>query len=266
MADAVKARIAALYRYPVKGLTPERLPAVELSVGRPVPFDRAYAIENGPSGFDPADPVHLPKIKFLMLMKQERLAALRTAFDDRAATLTIYENGVPAVAACLETAEGRAAVERFFAERFAEELRGPPKVLKSHGFSFSDVPEKCISIINLASVRDLEQRLGVPVDPLRFRANVYVEGLPAWSEFDLVGARLGAGTASLSVFARIRRCAATNVDPVSGVRDLEIPGALQRCYGHMDCGIYATVRRAGRIAEGDGLAAEADIAPAGPAF
>ena len=47
-------RIAALYRYPVKGLSPEPLERVSLQAGGTFPGDRAFAIENGPSGFDPA--------------------------------------------------------------------------------------------------------------------------------------------------------------------------------------------------------------------
>ena len=47
-------QIAGLYRYPVKGLSPEPLPRVALEAGQTFPADRRYAIENGPSGFDPA--------------------------------------------------------------------------------------------------------------------------------------------------------------------------------------------------------------------
>jgi len=53
------------------------------------------------------------------------------------------------------------------------------------------------------------------------------------------------------VVKRIVRCAATNVDPQTGVRDLAIPETLQRSYGHGDCGIYAEVIAAGEIASGD---------------
>jgi uncharacterized protein YcbX len=49
-------QIASIYRYPVKGLSPEALPNVALGVGQTLPADRRYAIENGPSGFDPAAP------------------------------------------------------------------------------------------------------------------------------------------------------------------------------------------------------------------
>ena len=72
-------RIASLYRYPVKGLSPERLNRAALKAGDYFPGDRLFAVENGPSGFDPAVPVHQPKIKCLMLMKQESLARLKPA-------------------------------------------------------------------------------------------------------------------------------------------------------------------------------------------
>ena len=68
--------LARLYRYPVKGLSPERLDRVEVTSGETLPFDRAYAIENGPGRFDAAAPRHLPKVNFLMLMRDERLATL----------------------------------------------------------------------------------------------------------------------------------------------------------------------------------------------
>ena len=54
------ARIHAIHRYPVKGLTPEPLREIMLSVAQTLPCDRMYAIENGPSGFDSAEPRYLP--------------------------------------------------------------------------------------------------------------------------------------------------------------------------------------------------------------
>src|SRR5688572_7422103 len=97
------ARVAALYRYPVKGLTPEPLQAVALTPGATFPFDRAYAIENGPGKFNPEAPRHLPKITFLMLMRDERLATLRSSFDDATQTLTIARGGKPVVTGRLDT-------------------------------------------------------------------------------------------------------------------------------------------------------------------
>jgi uncharacterized protein YcbX len=138
------AQIASLYRYPVKGLSPEPLPHVALRVGQTLPADRRYAIENGPSGFDPADPKWMAKAYFLMLMRDEWLAALHTHFDDASNVLTIRQNGSIAAQGNLETAEGRAAVERFFASNYAGEIKGPPKILSSMGLSFSDVARKVV--------------------------------------------------------------------------------------------------------------------------
>jgi uncharacterized protein YcbX len=289
------ANIQSIYRYPVKGLTPEPLALTLLTPGQTIPGDRLYAIENGPSGFDPASPSYLSKTHFLMLMKNERLANLRARFDQETHTLTITlpspftgEDGVqrtpgegPAtgrqITADLRTAAGRAEIENFFTDYCAGELRGPPKILHADGHSFSDVARKVVSIINLASVAAIERMVGVPVNPLRFRGNVYVEGLTAWRELDLVGKEIaifppplagegtghpatlasrgprggGKSSARLKVVKRIVRCAATNVDPDTGGRDLNIPQTLMRNLDHADCGIYAEVVEGGEIAAGD---------------
>jgi len=252
------AAIAGLYRYPVKGLTPDPLPRVGLRTGETLPGDRRYAIENGPSGFDPAAPSWMPKAVFLMLMRNERLAGLRSHFEDDTHRLTIRRRDGGIVAeGDLATAAGRSAIEAFFTAHFAAELKGPPRVLESHGHSFSDVAKKVVSIINLASLRAIETMVGGPVHPLRFRANLYLEGWPAWHEANLLGETLAIGNARLKVVKRITRCAATNVDPDTAARDLEIPAILMRRLGHNECGIYAEVIAPGEIAVGDKIAIEA---------
>src|SRR6202008_1112176 len=110
------------------------------------------------------------KPHFLMLMRDEWLAGLRSHFDDATNVLAIRHNGTIAAQGDLETAEGRAAIENFFAPVFAGQIKGPPKVLSSPGHSFSAVARKVVSIINLASVRAIENMVGAPVHPLRFRA------------------------------------------------------------------------------------------------
>jgi uncharacterized protein YcbX len=243
--------IDAIYRYPVKGLSPQALERVVLSAGQTVPADRLYAIENGSSGFDPAAPRYLPKQRFLMLMKNERLAALRTDYDEPTHTLTIECDGRKAARGDLRSKEGRLAIEAFFRRYMPTELRGPPKVLAAEGHSFSDVAKKVVSIINLASVAEVEAALGRPVDPLRFRGNIHVRGWPAWHEFALLGSELTIGSARLKVVKRIVRCPATEVDPDTGIRDLPIPRTLLDNFDHTDCGIYAEVRTGGAIAKGD---------------
>ena len=253
MSPIQPAQIASLYRYPVKGLSPEPLPRVALRVGETLPADRRYAVENGPSGFDPLAPVWMPKSYFLMLMRDERLAGLRSHFEDDRNLLTIRKNGTVVARGDLESVEGRAAIEAFFATNFGGELKGPPKVISGGGHSFSDVARKVVSIINLGSVAAIEAIVGLPVHPLRFRANLYVSGWPAWHEFELLGQTLAIGDARLKVVKRITRCAAINVDPESAARDLDLPRTMMRCLGHNECGIYAEVIADGTIATGDAV-------------
>jgi len=99
--------------------------------------------------------------------------------------------------------------------------------------------------------------VGQPVHPLRFRANLYVEGWPPWHEFDLLDRTLAIGEARLRVVKRITRCAAVDVDPDTAARDLAIPQALMRRLGHNECGIYAEVIAGGTIAAGDAIVDEA---------
>jgi uncharacterized protein YcbX len=253
MSTSDKMTVSALRRYPVKGLGPQELVQVVLAPGETIPFDRAWAIENGRGRFDPENPQHLPKINFLMLMRDERLAALDIAFDESDGALTLFRSGKQVVRGTLTTPLGRQLIEQFMAAYMSEELRGAPHIVHAEGHSFSDVAVKCLHIVNLASIRELERTLGRPVDPLRFRANVYVEAPEPWVEFGWVGKHITIGDVRLEVIDRTTRCGATSVDPTTGVRDLAIPATLMRAYGHDDFGVYAVATKGGTVNTGDPL-------------
>jgi uncharacterized protein YcbX len=250
---AGKIEISALYRYPVKGLSAEPLDAVTLEAGSCFPWDRAYAIENGPSGFDPDAPQKLPKTKFLMLMQNARLAKLQSRFDPATHTLAIARGGKPVVSGRLDDPVGRRLIEQFFAGFMADELRGPPRVLRRDGHTFSDVGLKVVSIINLATLRELAPIAGGPLHPLRFRANLYIEAEP-YAELGWVGRRLeGEDGLVLEGVKRIVRCAATNVNPETAERDHALPRTLLENFGHADCGLYAEVAAGGTLRVGGRL-------------
>ena len=245
--------VTALYRYPIKGMSPEAVPQVSLTAGGTMPFDRAYAIENGPGRFDPQNPRHLPKINFVMLMRNERLASLDARFEETTRTLTIYRAGRQVVRGCLETPLGRQLIEQFLAAYMRADLRGAPKIVSAPGHSFSDVAAKCLHVINLASVRELERVAGRAIDPLRFRANVHIDGLAPFAELAWVGKAVVLGGVATHVLDRTVRCEATNVDPGTAQRDMAIPALLQRNWNRSDFGIYAMVASGGDIAVGDAV-------------
>lgn len=246
--------VTAIYRYPVKGMAPDTLSSAKLEAGEAIPFDRAWAIENGPGRFDPTQPRHLPKINFVMLMRDERLASLQSQFEEETQTLTIFRVGRQVARGQLSTQLGRRMLEQFFAAYLGDTLRGAPKIVSAAGHTFSDVDAKCLHIINLASVQELERISGRAINPLRFRPNLVVDGLKPWEEFSFLEQDISIGSATFNVFSRTQRCAATNVDPETAERDLALPELLQRTWQHTDFGIYARVKASGDLQIGDAIA------------
>ncbi len=253
-------RIETIYRYPVKGLTAEALEEVALTPGETMPHDRRFALVQGDAPFDPAAPAWLPKRNFACLMANARLALVHSAFDARSGDLLLRIPGQPPLLASTRTEDGRATIAAALAAFLGEEARGAPRFLEAPGHSFSDVASKVVSIIGLSSLHALERAAGVTLDPLRFRANVYVSGGSPWAEFDWIGQEIQLGQAKLRVVKRIVRCPATEVNPGTGARDAEPPRWLRTHFGHADLGVYAEVIEAGRIAVGDALEA---LAPNG---
>lgn len=255
--------IAAIFRHPVKGFTPESLAHVDLAPGQGFPADRVWAVENGPSGFDPDAPAWMSKQKFTVLAAIPKVAAARTRHDDATGVFTAEAAGRPTFAGRLSEPAGREAFAAWLTAFLEpDDLRGPLRVVEARGdFRFTDHPLGQVSIVNLASVRDLSQKMGAELAPLRFRANLYVEGWPAWAENDWEGRELMAGWARTRVYKPIVRCAATEVDPATGVKDLDVVKALFDNYGHMNCGIYVHATAAGRVGLGDAITAPMQAAP-----
>lgn len=179
------------------------------------------------------------------------MAALDCDFEAETHTLTIRRRGRQVARGRLDTWLGRSVVEQFFSAYCADELKGPPLIVRAPGHSFSDKAQKCVHIVNLATVWELERSVGRPIDPLRFRANIYVEGVKPWDEFGWEGKEILIGRAVLRFIDCTARCDATNVDPKSGARDMSIPSHLQRTLGHGKLGVYATVIAAGELRPGD---------------
>lgn len=235
----------------MKGLTPEQITEVALSPGCALPHDRRFALALGSTPVEGTVSEWMPKTNYLMLMRDERLAQLQTKFDDTTDTLTVYRGGRQVARGVLTQKIGRTMIEDFFQAFMKEESRGRPKLVEAaEGKTLSDHNNPVISIINRASLQDMSRVLGNAPDARRFRGNFVVDGLDAWAEFDLCGKQLKVGDAVLEVTEPIDRCGATNVDPETAERDLNIPKALQRGYGHIDCGVFARVIEGGTVREG----------------
>ena len=245
--------ISQIYRYPVKSLTAEALESVRLTRDQVLPNDRRFGIAHASAQFDSLAPEHLPKSNFLNLMRNERLALLSTSFDDSTDSLTIMRDGKQVARGQITTPVGRSIIEQFFASFATGDVRGTPKLLDGHEIAFTDQGTPLVSLIGHASIRDLERVAGEPVDHRRFRANFYFEGEKPWEEFNWVGQEISIGDVRLQVEKRIERCAATNVHPDQGTRDMNLPLTLKKGFSHIDMGVYARVISDGAVRIGDPL-------------
>ena len=247
--------VQSIWRHPLKGFTPEALTQVVLTAGAHFPFDRLYAVEDGPSGFNPARPAHISKQKFTVLAKIPAIARIRTRFDEAGGLLDARCEGHAPIQVNLAEQEGRDALARWLTAVLGDEVTGPLRVLPAPDkYRFMDDAGGFVSLVNLNSVRELEHRIGRPVDPRRFRANLYVDGWPAWIENDPSRRSVKLGSAVCEVFKPIVRCAATHVDPDAGERDLDLVPALYDHFGHTCCGVYVKVTGGGRVMIGEAAA------------
>jgi GntR family transcriptional regulator/MocR family aminotransferase len=253
--------LKSIYRYPIKGLSAQPLTRVDIQAKKPFPFDRMFALVRPGAPFDIGQPRWGKKGLFVMLMLEEALARVRTTLDVETMQLTIAQDNRQLLVADLNDEGERARVEQFFWQLLPA-FRSPPTLVRSADGHFMDKPDNVISLINLATVRSLEQQWGVKIDPLRFRANLYIDGARPWEEFEWIGSDIRIGDGLFRADRRNGRCGATNVDPQTGRRDLDLPGSLRAAFGHKELGIYLIARETCQLTIGAHVATPDSVATA----
>lgn len=251
-------RIESLYRYPVKGLTPERLRRTTLTPGRCIPWDRAFALAQGDGAFDAGNPQWVAKSHFMCLLKNAAIARLQTRFDEAAGLLAITAPDGGHIEADPFTAAGQSELGRFLTFCLGDEARygatgRQPTFHHVPAHSFCDHKTQVISLIGRGSLTALEAAAGGGRDIRRFRANIYIQDIAPWEEFAWLGREITIGAARLQVQERIDRCGATSVNPDTGLRDANPVRELQHGFGHIDLGVFATVLEGGEIKPGDAI-------------
>ena len=254
-------KIKNIIRYPIKGLSGENLEKITLEKDQVLPGDREFALSRSNVMYDQNNPVYLRKTNFLALVKEERLAKLDTKFDPKTKEILIKLNNQTVVNEILLEEENISKVETFFQTYLNLGFDKKPKLVQgikvennnNLTHSFSDIPDKAVSIINLSTIKELEKKLGKKIAASRFRANLLIDQGNSWEEFSWIGKKISVGECVLEVFKKTQRCAATNVNPENAIRDINIPNEINTHYGHLDLGVYARVVKTGLVSISDYL-------------
>ncbi|MBO6774319.1 MAG: MOSC domain-containing protein [Marinibacterium sp.] len=239
-------RVSALWRYPVKSHGREQLDSVTLTAGQTFPWDRVWAIAHTESDADGSAWARCQN--FSIGAKAPRLAGIDARFDDQSGILHLYHPDLPDLSLNPDT-DGDALIAwagTLIPENRAQSARVVRGMMR--GFTDTDFPS--ISIMNAASHRTVEGRLGRALEMERWRGNIWLDGLAPWEEFDWIDKNLRIGGAVLAVRDRAVRCAHTTASPKTGLRDTDTLGVLQEAWGHQDFGVYAEVVETGTVEVG----------------
>ncbi len=264
----VLATIKQLFTYPIKGLTPQEMSEFALTAGHGIKGDRAFALmfaDNLEVAKMPAENAPWMSKKYLAVQNDwPLLAALECSYQPETAVLTVKRQGVAVLSAETNTAAGRDRISSFFTEYLAaieptKEARHPqlaPLRLVGNSSGETRYPDRSpvhISLLSQATLDQLTALAGQKTDVRRFRPNIVLEGVSAWSEFELIGKQFQLGTARIEVTAPIGRCVNIEVNPQTGDRDIALLSLLQQEFGHAQTGVLAKIINSGTVKIGDSL-------------
>ena len=127
-----------------------------------------------------------------------------------------------------------------------------PFLIKNTNFPFFDtMPQNSVSLINLNSIKDFENKINYKIDHERFRGNIYIDHTDPWVEFNWLGKEILVNNCFFKVFKKIQRCSATSLMLNSDKFDINLPSKLREVYGHIDMGVYLKPLNNGTINNND---------------
>lgn len=236
-------KLLRIMRYPIKGFCGEEIVQIKLKKNHGIAHDRRWAIRNGST---PQDSAHdWQACQTFVRMTQHEDLPLYNVEHCKNSLYLRHPNGE------------RIAIKKYknhteqLSSWFSHNDMGLSK--SNDSTAYWDHKDAHISIINISTVKAIAKTAGIDFDPQRYRGNLLIETKEPWSEFALVGHRVSIGSVELEVLRPIERCKSTSVNPATGVSDTNIPHLLSSQYGHVYCGVYARVVRAGVIEKNDNI-------------
>jgi uncharacterized protein YcbX len=253
-------RVAALYRYPVKGFSHEECEALSVLDGGRIAGDRVLGIRFANAILGDAWGI---KHEFVALVNTPGLARLQLEFDHEALKLCLKVEGEVLVDETLDDIGRRRIAEAV--EEYVLNLDENP--LSSHldrlplrvigdGITprYQDQEPGYVTLHGRPSLAAVAAAAGVPdLSEHRFRSNIVVDGLDAWEEQTWIGRNVRIGEVTFEVVSAKGRCLATHANPLTGQRDLPIMKTLLTVFPseRPTFAIAMTTGRGGTIHVGD---------------
>jgi uncharacterized protein YcbX len=231
-------RVVALYRYPVKGFTPEACATLTVLAEGRIAGDRVLAVRLADA--DAADAAWSRKQQCVVLMNTPGLARLKVRFDHRVLRLAISHGGAALAEAALDD-DGRkrlsTALENYVLKLAENPLTGHPERLPLRLVGDGVTPRYQDNEGGHATLHSRESLAAVAaaagdaaLDEARFRSNIVIEGVNAWQENKWVGRAIRIGEVEFDVVRHKVRCLATHANPRTGKRDLRVMSTLMRAF------------------------------------
>lgn len=247
------ARVAEIWRHPIKSHGRERVAQVTLARGQAMPWDRRWAVTHEMTAYDADSPGWAPCRNFSIGAKSPGLQAIGAVSDRMAGRLTLTHPDRPDLTLCPDDPEDAAAFIDWVRPISNADRAQPARLVRAEGVAMTDTDFPSLSLINLASHAAVEAQLGQTLSPLRWRGNILMQGLAPWAERGWIGKTVRLGHVEMEIVDHIERCMATTANPDTGSRDADTLGALNHGFGHQDCGVYARVTQGGQIHESDAI-------------
>ena len=242
------AQLLEIWRHPIKSHGRELLDSIEITAGKTLPGDRAYAVTHDNSDADGS--TWVPCQNFSRGSKAPGLMAIDLVWDETQNIMTLSHPKLPDL---IINPDDPADQKRFleWEDPLIPDNRAQSARLvraTSQGMTDTDYPS--VTIGNMSSHRTVAQKLDQDISHLRWRCNFWLEGLGPWEEFEWVGRDIMIGDVTFEVQERCVRCLATTANPKTGVRDADTLGALET-WGHREFTVYATPKTSGTLRLGD---------------
>ena len=252
----MKPTVSSVHFCPIKSLSFQKVNSLIIKKDIGIEEDRIFAFSRGLNELDAKrvekDPSERELINFLTLKNSPVLNKYDFKYENEIVSILKDNKEIFSYHIDDKNSLSKKLLE------LEPDLPGPTYLLKNQLFPFYDTTNSSsvsntISLINLNSIKDFNQKINKEIEFERFRGNIYIKDLEAFEERSWINKTIKINDTEFKVLKHISRCSATNLKINSEEVDINLPNMLKKIYGHIDMGIYLFPLNNGQIKIGDSI-------------